>query len=145
MAVCLYNMLTALTSMTCATIVVLFAALWLFVSFRQLNSGNKKSIALDLIHASNDVWATHNGRCGFNFAWMDGWMEKLAERLFFCPPPQQGQSYNNRFAAKFDGPAVSSSTYKLRSALIEDGGATTETKKKIKEGRKEGNKLTVTY
>ncbi|KAK4036491.1 hypothetical protein OUZ56_028545 [Daphnia magna] len=28
--------------------------------------------------------ATHNGRCGFNFAWMDGWMEKLAERLFFC-------------------------------------------------------------
>ncbi|KZS09385.1 Uncharacterized protein APZ42_026510 [Daphnia magna] len=34
--------------------------------------------------AAGGTEATHNGRCGFNFAWMDGWMEKLAERLFFC-------------------------------------------------------------
>lgn len=47
MAMRLYNMLTAVTSMTCATIVVLLAALWLF-AFSTTQFENK-SMTLNLI------------------------------------------------------------------------------------------------
>lgn len=47
MAMRLYNMLTAVTSMTCATIVVLLAALWLF-AFSTTQFENK-SMVLNLI------------------------------------------------------------------------------------------------